>query len=134
MDQYGFKNKSSPELAMFKLTNRILTSINYKESVYGIFCDVSKAFDTLSHEILISKLKHYGITGIAGKLITSYLNNRFQRVRIRSSLNANSTSRWALVKHEIPQGSILGPLMFILYINDLPYLMRIGPCIILIFE
>ena len=85
------------------------------------FCDVSKAFDTLNHEILTSKLKHYGIAGLAGKLTTSYLSNRFQRVRIRSSLNANSTSRWALVKHGVLQGSILGPLMFILYINDLPY-------------
>jgi len=56
MDQYGFINNSSTELAMFKLTNQILTNINKKDAVCGIFCDVSKAFDTLNHEILISKL------------------------------------------------------------------------------
>jgi hypothetical protein len=123
-DQYGFKENSSTELAIFKLTNQILTCINNKDAVCGIFCDVSKAFDTLNHEILISKLKYYGVTGIAGDLIKSYLSNRFQRVRIRTSQFANSTSRWRLVKYGVPQGSILGPLIFILYTNDLPYMVK----------
>jgi hypothetical protein len=78
MDQYGFKNNSSTELAIFKLINQIFTSINNKDAVCGIFCDVSKAFDTVNHEILISKLKYYGVIGIAGELIKSYLSNRFQ--------------------------------------------------------
>ena len=91
MDQYGFKNNSSTELAIFKLINSILTSINNKDAVYGIFYDVSKAFDTLNHEILVSKLKYYGITGVAGELIKSYLSNRFQRVRIRNSQLDSST-------------------------------------------
>jgi hypothetical protein len=85
MDQYGFKNNGSTELAIFKLINQILTNINKKAAVCGIFCDVSKDFDTLNHEILISRLKYYGVIGIAGELIKSYLINRYQRVIIRNS-------------------------------------------------
>ena len=70
-DQYGFKNNSSTELAIFKLTNQILSHINNKSSVCGIFCDLTKAFDTVNHEILIPTLEYYGIIGRTGELIKS---------------------------------------------------------------
>jgi len=71
MDQYGFKNNGSTELAIFKLTKQILSHINNKSSVCGIFCDLTKAFNTFNHNILISKLEHYGIIGRTSELIKS---------------------------------------------------------------
>jgi hypothetical protein len=74
-DQYGFKSNSSNELAIFKLTNRILSHINNKSSICGVFCDLTKAFDTVNHDILISKLEYYGIIGRTNKLTASYLSD-----------------------------------------------------------
>ena len=112
--QYGFQKNIGTIDAIIRFMDRTYTSLSKKEYVLSVFVDFSKAFDTLSHDILLSKLHYYGFRGIVYDWFASYLSNRQQRVDFKGSISPVET-----INTGIPQGSVLGPLLFILYINDL---------------
>jgi hypothetical protein len=124
-EQYGFRSNLTTENATFTITNEILNAINNKLWVGGIFCNLKKAFDCVNHNILIKKFDHYGITGINKTLYESYLKDRFQSVSIyNDNTSEYMVSKWKKVKHGVPQGSIIGPMLFLTDINDLPALIN----------
>ena len=112
--QFGFRSNHSTNMAIIELVDKVTKAVEKNESTLGIFLDLSKAFDTIDHDILLYKLEYYGFRGIVLDWFISYLKNRKQFVRYQSC-----DSEYKNIKCGVPQGSILGPLLFILYVNDI---------------
>ena len=112
--QFGFRQNHSTNHAVLMMVQKIQEQIKRNNIAIGVFIDLQKAFDTVNHDILLNKLDSYGICGISKKWLKSYLTNRQQFVSINGQDSDNE-----FILHGVPQGSVLGPLLFTIYVNDM---------------
>ena len=114
-EQYGFRSLHSTAMALDKMSNQWLMNMDNGNLSAVVFLDIRKAFHTVDHTILLQKLNCYGIQGDSVKLLESYLTDRMQCCSVNGHI-----SPLEIIKYGVPQGSILGPLLFIVYTNDVP--------------
>ena len=114
-NQFGFRKSHSTHMALLTLMDKLVHAIENGEYVMGVFLDFSKVFDTVNHSILLDKLYNYGIRGCVHKWLKIYLTNRTHFVTYNSTVSDHQ-----MIKCCVPQGSLLGPLLFLVYVNDLP--------------
>ena len=112
--QFGFRKKHPTEHALLNIVERIKKDLDNQTFVCDVFIDLEKAFATVSHKILLKKLHHYGIKGATNCWLTYYLSNRKQHVTIEGKSSDSMP-----ISCGVPQGSILGPLLFLIYLNDM---------------
>lgn len=124
-NQFGFVEGYSTSDAMHKLTSEIIKNLNLNKKCLAVFLDLARAFDTVPHHKLLQVLKKYGLRGIALELLESYLTERYQMLRLNDIISEKQK-----IKIGVPQGTVLGPLLFICYINGLLKLLNINGQII----
>ena len=114
--QYGFRQAHSTQHAILDIVETIQTNMDKKHFSCGVFIDLKKAFDNVSHNILLEKLNYYGFRGIVNQWLYSYLSNRTQTTEIGSHISNKLN-----INCGVPQGSVLGPLLFLLYTKCIIY-------------